>query len=118
MGFNSPSVNGDRDFKPKRNNSCTKENTTWVWKVCSQYKSRSVLISKFCNLTKLCSDLIITASKSDGLESFVIEIGPDRITKLMEVFQGDFHHLANHLKLMNERMVLVNPKFQGMPPPA
>ena len=44
----------------------------------------------------------------------MIEIGPDRITKLMEVFQGDFHHLANHLKLMNERMVLVNPKFHGL----
>lgn len=63
------------------------------------------------------NDLIITASNSEGPESFVIEIGPDRITKLMEVFQGDFHHLANHLKLMNERMVLVNPKFQGLPPP-
>lgn len=61
--------------------------------------------------------MIITASNSEGPESFVIEIGPDRITKLMEVFQGDFHHLANHLKLMNERMVLVNPKFQGLPPP-
>jgi hypothetical protein len=46
----------------------------------------------------------------------VIEIAPERVTKLMEVFQGDFHHLANHLKLMNERMVLVNPKFQGLPP--
>jgi len=31
----------------------------------------------------------------------------------MDVFDGDLHHLSNHLKLMNERMVLVNPKFQG-----
>jgi len=29
----------------------------------------------------------------------------------MDVFDGDLHHLSNHLKLMNERMVLVNPKF-------
>jgi len=29
----------------------------------------------------------------------------------MDVFSGDFHHLANHLKLMNDRMVLVNPKY-------
>ena len=30
---------------------------------------------------------------------------------LMELFQQDLVHLANHLKLLNERMVLVNPKF-------
>lgn len=29
----------------------------------------------------------------------------------MEVFNNDYRHLVNHLKLMNERMVLVNPKF-------
>ena len=55
--------------------------------------------------------MIITATHIEGPESFVIEIGPERINKLMDVFSGDFHHLANHLKLMNERMVLVNPKF-------
>ena len=76
-----------------------------------QFRSPSARISKFSHLDNFFSDLIITASNSEGPESFVIEIGPDRVTKLMEVFQGDFHHLANHLKLMNERMVLVNPKF-------
>ena len=83
-----------------------------------QFRSLSAPISKFSYLDNIFSDLIITASSSEGPESCVIEIGPDRVTKLMEVFQGDFHHLANHLKLMNERMVLVNPKFQGLPPPA
>jgi hypothetical protein len=42
----------------------------------------------------------------------VIEIENVRVNQLMEVFSGDFHHLANHLKLMNDRMVLVNPKYQ------
>jgi hypothetical protein len=30
---------------------------------------------------------------------------------LMEVFNNDYRLLVNHLKLMNERMVLVNPRF-------
>jgi hypothetical protein len=55
--------------------------------------------------------MIINATHTDGPESFVIEIEPVRIKKLMDVFEGDLHHLSNHLKLMNERMVLVNPKF-------
>jgi predicted CoA-binding protein len=29
----------------------------------------------------------------------------------MELFEGDFVYLSNHLKIMDYRMVLVNPKF-------
>lgn len=52
----------------------------------------------------------------NGPESFIIEIENIRVQQLMDVFSGDYHHLANHLKLMNDRMVLVNPKFQGEQP--
>lgn len=31
--------------------------------------------------------------------------------QLMDVFQNDLRSLADHLKIMDERMVLVNPKF-------
>ena len=67
--------------------------------------------SKHLKCSHIFSDLIISATHTAGPESFVIDIESDRINKLMEVFQGDFFHLANHLKLMNDRMVLVNPKF-------
>lgn len=56
-------------------------------------------------------DLVITANQINGNESFVIEIEASRVPQLMDVFQGDLESLATHLKLMNERMVLVNPKF-------
>jgi hypothetical protein len=32
----------------------------------------------------------------------------------MEVFSNNYVELAKHLKLMNDRMVLVNPKFDGV----
>jgi hypothetical protein len=46
-----------------------------------------------------------------GHESYIIEIERDRVGPLMEVFNNDYRLLANHLKLMNDRMVLVNPRF-------
>jgi len=55
--------------------------------------------------------LLINATHLEGPETFVIEIEPERVQKLMDVFDGDLYHLSSHLKLMNERMVLVNPKF-------
>lgn len=30
---------------------------------------------------------------------------------LLEVFNNDFRKLANHLKVMEDRMVLINPNF-------
>lgn len=58
---------------------------------------------------------MITAMNLNGPESFIIEIESMRVQQLMDVFLGEYSHLANHLKLMNDRMVLVNPKFQGEP---
>jgi hypothetical protein len=31
----------------------------------------------------------------------------------MEIFGGDYQHLCSNLQLMNDRMVLVNPKFEA-----
>lgn len=56
-------------------------------------------------------DLVITATQINGNESFVIEIEGARVPQLMDVFQNDLRALADHLKIMDERMVLVNPKF-------
>ena len=47
-----------------------------------------------------------------GNEVFQIEIGSDKVAPLMELFEGDFVYLGNNLKIMDYRMVLVNPKFQ------
>ncbi len=44
-------------------------------------------------------------------ESFVIEIrGADKVESLVNrEFMGDFQLMAGHLKVMNKRMVLLNP---------
>jgi hypothetical protein len=46
-------------------------------------------------------------------ESFVIEIrGADKVETLMnKEFGGDFELMSTHLKIMNKRMVLLNPRF-------
>ncbi len=60
-----------------------------------------------------CSALVITANNKEGPEQFVIEIEAMRVKQLMDIFDGDYKHLCSHLKLMNDRMVLVNPKFEA-----
>lgn len=52
---------------------------------------------------------------TQGPESFLIEIERSRLQHLLQVFQDDYGYLAKHLRLMNERMVLVNPKFAQEP---
>jgi hypothetical protein len=44
-------------------------------------------------------------------ESFVIEIrGADKVAQLIgKEFGNDLHLMASHLKVMNRRMVLLNP---------
>ena len=65
------------------------------------------------NWQNFCSDLVLTANQINGQESFIIEIEAEKIEPLMEVFSGDYGHLINHLKILNDRMVLVNPKFHN-----
>ena len=60
----------------------------------------------------ICStsdDLVISAQKMDGPESFIIEIEKTKVDILLQEFEGDLSLLAQHLKLMNKRMVLINP---------
>jgi hypothetical protein len=47
-----------------------------------------------------------------GPESFVIEIEKGKVPLLLNEFRNDASTLACHLKLMNNRMVLLNPRFQ------
>jgi hypothetical protein len=42
---------------------------------------------------------------------FEIEIESRRVDPLMRLFNNELEGVAEHLKLMNDRMVLVNPKF-------
>lgn len=46
-----------------------------------------------------------------GPESYVIEIESDKVQGLLDEFQGDSGLLTSHLRIMNNRMVLLNPKF-------
>ena len=52
---------------------------------------------------------MISAQKMDGPESFIIEIEKSKVEGLLHEFEGDLSLLAQHLKLMNKRMVLINP---------
>ncbi len=47
-----------------------------------------------------------------GPESFVIEIEKEKVPMLLNEFRNDASSLAAHLKIMNNRMVLLNPRFQ------
>lgn len=44
-------------------------------------------------------------------ESFVIEIDSSNVETLLRQFNGDLHLLSSYLKIMNNRMVLLNPNF-------
>lgn len=39
----------------------------------------------------------------------MIEIQPDKVEQLINEFKGDYMTMAEHLKIMNKRMVLLNP---------
>ena len=47
----------------------------------------------------------------NSAESFVIQIDKDKVSSLIDIFGGDFSFLAKHLKIIDDRMVLVNPNF-------
>lgn len=56
-------------------------------------------------------DLVISAQHTELPDSFIIEIDSSKVNHLITEFQHDFYTMANHLKIMNKRMVLLNPKF-------
>lgn len=54
-------------------------------------------------------DLVISAQHIDQPDSFIIEIEQMKVNHLVNEFGNDFSIMANHLKIMNKRMVLLNP---------
>jgi len=54
-------------------------------------------------------DLVISAQHTEQPDSFIIEIENMKVNHLVNEFGNDFSIMANHLKIMNKRMVLLNP---------
>jgi hypothetical protein len=55
------------------------------------------------------SDLIIAANHLQRNDNFVIEIAQEKVQALTNEFKQDYTLMAEHLKIMNKRMVLLNP---------
>lgn len=55
------------------------------------------------------SDLVISAQRVNGPESFIIEIEKAKVDGLLKEFEGDMGFLAQFLRLQDKRMVLINP---------
>ena len=75
----------------------------------------TVVYDLTCNETggfALClffSDLVISAQRVNGPESFIIEIEKSKVNGLLAEFEGDLNFLAQFLRLQDKRMVLINP---------
>ena len=54
-------------------------------------------------------DLVISAQHTELPDSFIIEIESTKVEHLINEFNNDFASMASHLKIMNKRMVLLNP---------
>ena len=54
-------------------------------------------------------DLVISAQHTELPDSFIIEIENIKVSHLVNEFQNDYESMAKHLKIMNKRMVLLNP---------
>ena len=54
-------------------------------------------------------DLVISAQHVDLPDSFIIEIEASKVGHLIGEFGNNFEMMATHLKIMNKRMVLLNP---------
>lgn len=52
---------------------------------------------------------MISAQHVELPDSFIIEIEAPKVGQLIQEFGHDFNHMANFLKIMNKRMVLLNP---------
>lgn len=57
------------------------------------------------------NDLVISAQHFSLPDSFIIEIEAMKVENLINEFDRDFYQMASYLKIMNKRMVLLNPKF-------
>ena len=57
-------------------------------------------------------DLVISAQHTQLTDSFIIEIEAPKVQQLMNEFNSDLGVMAQYLKIMNKRMVLLNPVSQ------
>ena len=76
------------------------------------YTGENELGNGFYSIEMLISqtdDLVISAQHNDLPDSFIIEIEASKVEHLMKEFNNDFSLMAAHLKIMNKRMVLLNP---------
>ena len=60
-------------------------------------------------LLSMSDDLVISAQHLEMPDSFIIEIEAMKVQHLVNEFGNDFGVMASHLKIMNKRMVLLNP---------
>lgn len=56
-------------------------------------------------------ELVVTAKHTTKIDNFVIQIGADKVEQLVGEFGSDYTSMAAHLKIMNRRMVLLNPRY-------
>lgn len=61
-----------------------------------------------------CSDMLISAQHIGGTESFLIDIEASKVQGLLAQFDGDLNLMAKHLKLMENKMCLLNPVSIGI----
>ena len=54
-------------------------------------------------------DLVISAQHIDLPDSFIIEIENIKVSHLVSEFENNYEAMADHLKIMNKRMVRLNP---------
>ena len=57
-------------------------------------------------------NLFITAYSTVSPESYLIEIPAKKVNDMLKEFSNDHEEMCSNLKLMNKRMVLLNPRFQ------
>jgi hypothetical protein len=59
-----------------------------------------------------CRDLKISAVQiAGGSETYDIDIEAGKVSQLLTLFGGDLVQVANYLKLQENRMILMNPKY-------
>ena len=56
-------------------------------------------------------NLFITAYSTVSPESYLIEIPSKKVNDMLKEFSNDHEEMCSNLKLMNKRMVLLNPRF-------
>ena len=62
-------------------------------------------------ISKTDTNLYLAAFDIDTPESLLINLTMDKAEPILTEFDSDFELMANNLKVMDKRLVLLNPKF-------